>query len=528
MAASGPYQQPEEGPQPPTQSRASAAQAVGADVMPVEVAEDRLATAIRAQREGASDGEELTTLALKNTPPWLFSAVFHMVVLIVLALSWTALQPQRQIYLSASVTGDEEIFAERLGEQLELDSLLGQDMVDLIQDPVLTSDDLLEVDDPFAVPPNLENFPDGTTATSELIAKQIGLALTGREEGSKESLLQRYGGTATTEAAVARGLAWLAGNQGKDGSWSLIGPYRDGARIENRSAATAMALLAFQGAGHTHQKGKYRKNVVRGWKWLLGELDADGNFYHGGALNHRFYTQGQCTIALCELYGMTKDPKYKEPARRATEYCLRSQSREGGWRYYPNSDSDVSVTVWVGMALQSARMAGLEVPEDHLQRVGRYLDEVGQYGGSRYPYQRDGRPTPTMTAEGLLCRQYLGWARNDERLVRGVQWITQPENLIDYGRNRNVYYWYYATQVAHHMEGEYWKRWNSVMRQAVPAHQNRDGRESGSWDPNNRDMHESHGGRLYTTCLSIYMLEVYYRHLPLYTKVYHNLLNTER
>ena len=30
------------------------------------------------------------------------------------------------------------------------------------------------------------------------------------------------------------------------------------------------------------------------------------------------------------------------------------------------------------------------------------------------------------------------------------------------------------------------------------------------------DQWGQHGGRLYTTCLSIYMLEVYYRHLPIY------------
>ena len=71
-----------------------------------------------------------------------------------------------------------------------------------------------------------------------------------------------------------------------------------------------------------------------------------------------------------------------------------------------------------------------------------------------------------LTAEALLCRQYMGWARDDRRLVRGVEWLTSSENLIDYGNNRNVYYWYYATQVVHHMEGEYWRRWNAVMRQA--------------------------------------------------------------
>ncbi len=48
------------------------------------------------------------------------------------------------------------------------------------------------------------------------------------------------------------------------------------------------------------------------------------------------------------------------------------------------------------------------------------------------------------------------------------------------------------------------------------------GREAGSWDPMkpSEDEWARYGGRLYVTCLSLYMLEVYYRHLPLYTNVY--------
>ena len=44
-------------------------------------------------------------------------------------------------------------------------------------------------------------------------------------------------------------------------------------------------------------------------------------------------------------------------------------------------------------------------------------------------------------------------------------------------------------------------------------------RENGSWDPQ-QDEWGSRSGRLYQTCMNTYMLEVYYRHLPLYTKVF--------
>jgi hypothetical protein len=82
-------------------------------------------------------------------------------------------------------------------------------------------------------------------------------------------------------------------------------------------------------------------------------------------------------------------------------------------------------------------------------------------------------------------------------------------------REQNVYSWYYATQVLHHMGGKKWDDWNRVMREAVPQAQTKEGPEKGSWNPGG-DRWGAFGGRLYVTCLSIYMLEVYYRHLPLY------------
>ena len=63
------------------------------------------------------------------------------------------------------------------------------------------------MDDPFAAPPIIDlNQPDANSSTSDVQAPAIGLALSGREEGSKKSLLAAYGGTATTEASVREGL----------------------------------------------------------------------------------------------------------------------------------------------------------------------------------------------------------------------------------------------------------------------------------------------------------------------------------
>ncbi len=506
----------------PSGPQAAGAAVVAAKPVPIQV--DRRPEAIDTHEPADQPPEDLTEVAVKNAPPWLVSAAVHMLLLIILGLIVVAHNVGGQVELQFA---EDDIWAEELGEQLEIDSPFGLENIDLVDDPIMTPEDLPEVPDPFAAPSPWEDVsPDGTTATSDLDAPQIGFALDGRQEGARNTMLGKYGGTKRTEEAVQSGLAWLARNQLKDGSWSMMGPYSGGVTEtdENKPAATAMALLAFQGAGNTHKTGKWRPNVIRGWEWLIKQQTPGGSFFGDqGPFNHRFYTDGQCTIAVCELLGMSKDERYREPAERAVQYLLRSQSPLGGWRYRPNSDSDVSVTGWIVMALQSARMAGIEVPQTHFDEVMRYLDSVASHGGARYPYQSGRESTLPMTAEAILCRQYIGWPRDDPRMIAALDWITEAPNLVSYGPDRNVYYWYYATQACHHMEGVHWKRWNEVMREAVPRAQVQRGPEAGSWDPSITDPHEVRAGRLYTTCLSIYMLQVYYRHLPLYSKVYTDL-----
>ena len=167
------------------------------------------------------------------------------------------------------------------------------------------------------------------------------------------------------------------------------------------------------------------------------------------------------------------------------------------------------------MALQSARMAGLDVPSDVFDKVAKFLDSVTDEG-SFYAYMPGYNSKPALTAEGLLCRQYMGWRQDDERLIRGVEYLA--EHPIDWS-DTNTYYWYYATQVMHHMEGDFWYDWNEVLAKEIPAKQIKTGPEKGSWSPEG-DLWGQGGGRLYQTCLCTYMLEVYYRHLPIYSKAF--------
>ncbi len=461
----------------------------------------------------AQDG--LAVAALKNAPAWLVSAILHMIVLIVLALLLLPQVLSDQIGLVAS-------FADNADEQELIGPLSDSAFVDVANDASLEQEALLEIPDPVMDLGEIEVQLPELGISRDPVLSMVGIAYDGRRPGTKDSLRGAYGGTALTQQAVLAGLEWLARNQKKDGSWSLSGPYSHGGRTDNHQVATAMALLAFQGDGNTTEYGEYKDRVERGWYYLLRQQDDEGSFFREGSNHHRFYTHGLATIAICELYAMTSDPalkrSYREPAAKAVDYCVKGQSPRGGWRYRPGKDSDLSVTGWILMALQSARMAGLEVPDETLDNARGFLDFVSDEGGSRYRYRKSGSLTRAMTAEGLLCRQYLGWKRDNPALVEGVEWLLQPENGISYKRNRNVYYWYYATQVMHHMEGEPWKKWNARMCRAVPDAQVKQGPEAGSWDPlePTEDSEAEEGGRLYVTCLSLYMLQVYYRHLPLY------------
>jgi len=353
----------------------------------------------------------------------------------------------------------------------------------------------------------------------------------------------KYGGTPETEAAVERGLAFLAKIQFPDGHWSLSRLPRSMpgddktfglGEMNGDTAATAMSLLAFLGAGYTHQEPKYKDTVGRGLRWLIGNQLSNGQLFRSetdSTLYTQFYGHGLATIALCEAYGMTRDPALRGPAEKAIDYILRSQSPDyGGWRYVPRKETDTSVTGWQLMALKSAQMAGLRVPGDAFGGVARWLDRAQVDDGARYVYtpyagltasQSHLRlPNRAMTAEGLLMRIYLGWQPDNPSLRRGAEFLKQ--NLPSYSANpaegRDCYYWYYATQVMFQMQGEMWQTWDRQIQETLLKTQVQTGPWVGSWDPTQpvADRWGKEAGRLYVTAFHLLILEVYYRHLPLF------------
>ena len=349
--------------------------------------------------------------------------------------------------------------------------------------------------------------------------------------GGRSALLAAQGGTDKTEQAVAAGLNWVVRQQKADGHWELHQGYPDSGQLRTNTGATALAMLTLLGAGHTHRDGPYKEKVSKGLLWLRGVQKKSGthkgDFYdfdrEGDAAS--FYSHGQALIALCEAYALTRDAEMLPSIQEGLTYLYDAQHpKTGGWKYRRQSEGDLSVFGWQIMALQTARMAGIEVSTNVLDRAGRFLELVSEENGARYRYdpREQKPPTLAMTAEGLLCRQYLGWPRNHPALQAGVAYLVQPENLPKWNSGRrNIYHWYYASQVLHNMQGSDWETWNEALRAELVENQVKGvGKVGGSWHPfqpsGAADENADKGGRLYITCLCLLTLEVYYRHLPLY------------
>jgi hypothetical protein len=98
-------------------------------------------------------------------------------------------------------------------------------------------------------------------------------------------------------------------------------------------------------------------------------------------------------------------------------------------------------------------------------------------------------------------------------LKRGVEWIAEEGPS-----EGNMYYNYYAAQVMRHWNGEEYSKWNRQMRDFLADCQAAEGHEAGSWCFHGGDLGADRGGRLYCTAMATMILEVYYRHLPIYRK----------
>ena len=341
------------------------------------------------------------------------------------------------------------------------------------------------------------------------------------------------------EDTIERGLVFLARNQRSDGSWSLQG-FPEGATLVSDTAATALALMAFQGAGYNHRELAYKDVVASGLRYLMRHQKENGDLFtpleDSSNRSVWLYSHAMATIALCEALGMTQDPVLRAPAQKAIDFIVAGQQAErGGWRYAPGIGADTSVSGWMTMALKSGELAGLTVSPTVFAKIDRWLNAAQQsptaahlYSYNPYspdtPEQRHGRvASKTMTAVGLLMRLYTGWRRDNPNFARGAAFLAAslPSDGTARQNERDTYYWYYATQVMAQIGGQPWEAWTERLEPLLVQSQVRRGSLAGSWDPllPVADRWGPQAGRIYVTAMNLLSLEVEYRTLPVETTV---------
>jgi hypothetical protein len=326
----------------------------------------------------------------------------------------------------------------------------------------------------------------------------------GRSEKGRAAQVLRYNGSAAGQDAVLRALRWLAKVQMDNGSW------------ENETALTGLALLCFLAHGDTPLSDEFGLTVQKSMQWLSSMMPSNGTSMggaHGGVYNH-----GIATYALSEGYGMTQIPFLKTAMENGLSVIVKGQQRGGGWNYNYDDKGrwDLSVAAWQIQAIKAGYVAGADVPglNEAIKKAIAFTKRA--HKGYTFGYSSPGG-NGNLTGAGVVALQLLGSGDSKEALS-GIEYVLD-KRLKSYSASRNnwksqgknVYGYYYDTQVAFQVQGSQWKSWRKVFEPVLIQNQHKDG----YWD-----MEGGHkvGGPLaqdvYHTTLCCLQLEVYYRYLP--------------
>jgi len=392
-------------------------------------------------------------------------------------------------------------------------------------------------------PPPVARVRDGIAGSTRelfsLAGTAIGYSAGGRRGrwGGGEDLLLKEGGSALTENAVELGLKWLAAHQDEDGRWDCnrfmkhdpAGDRCDGAGDAFHDVGvTGLALLAFLRAGYLHREdkkgSKYARSVQAALEYLLRSQAEDGLF--GTRVEKCFmYGHAIATLAMCEAFWRTRDPRFKRPAQKGLDFLARARNPFTAWRYVPRGgENDTSLTSWCVLALKEGKYAGLEVDPDAFEGARTWIERMTDPRSGRVGYndagglparslEKESRfpagKSQSMTAAGILTRVECGEDPKTSGPIRKgadlclkclPDWEDGP---ID------MYYWYFGTMALREVGGASWTTWNDALKAAVLQHQRANGSYRGSWDPAGAWGDE--GGRVYATALMVLCLDAYWR-----------------
>ncbi len=311
--------------------------------------------------------------------------------------------------------------------------------------------------------------------------------------------------TAKASQAIDKGLKFLLSSQNRDGSWDSDGK---GTRAV---AITSLSLMAFMAKAQFPGSGPYAKQLDRAKGFLLRKAKEAPDGYLGTVM----YEHGLATLALSEMWGMTRDRTDDDAIQKAleaaVEVIVRSQNVGGGWRYQPqmNAGQDTSVTVMVFVALASARQAGVMVPDVTIKKFVAYLEGAqAEGGGFTYTPRTKTHPTIACSAGGAYAAQLAG-QRESEMVSSALRYLQkQSPGIIDGGCGYYYYTHYYAIQAMVQAGDDRYAKWYPRIRDALIRRQ----QVNGSWTKGRQ------GGAGYATPMAIIILATPHRYIPIYQR----------
>jgi hypothetical protein len=317
--------------------------------------------------------------------------------------------------------------------------------------------------------------------------------------GTPDGEARDYLGTPRSEAAAKKGLDYLAGHQNPGGSWGET-------QFTTDVGISGLCLMAFQSAGHQPDRGPHGKLLRTGVDYLKRNCQPSGLIHDPKrTFNRPMYSHGFGTLALAELYGMTRRTDLRDPLEKAVELILNTQNPAGGWRYYPRiEDADISVVICQIMALRAADNAGIPVPKETVSKAIGYVKRCANNadGGFSYMPEMSGSGE-ARSAAGVLSLIVMG-EREAPEVKRGLEYLlAHPAGSA---RSWRFYGLYYGTQATYQAGGKHWQAWYPRLIRFLQDNQ----RPDGNWydDP----------GYAYATAMGVLALNVPGALLPVYQK----------
>ena len=309
------------------------------------------------------------------------------------------------------------------------------------------------------------------------------------------------------------GCRYLAREQDPSGSWK---DSMEGAGV------TGMAMMVLLASGEDPNHGAYALNVRRALRSIIRGQDRDTGFY-GGQGHSSMYQHGFAMLAMAEAYGAVDDRSLwteeggdgkglstGQSLELAVKLAVTSARKNplGAWRYSPDAtDHDTSVSGAILMGLLGARNAGIEVPDETIDKAIKYFASMTSPEGS-VGYASPGGGSDATTSIGCLVMAIA--RRKDLPEFRRAADALQKRSLGPSQGGYPNYTRYYRSQALFQADVDTWREWNNQLVRELKAQRTSAGllATGGGGD----------GGQIAGTSLSLLALAVNFRFLPIYER----------